>query len=70
MAHKITGVPNKIKLSDEVIGYVQYRDGSIIDTLYKNYLLENLKNISLNIKYIEKKYEAYIGSALKAKELK
>jgi citrate lyase subunit alpha/citrate CoA-transferase len=37
MAHKITGVPNKIKLSDEVIGYVQYRDGSIIDTLYKNY---------------------------------
>lgn len=37
MAHKITGVPNKIKLSEEVIGYVQYRDGSIIDTLYKNY---------------------------------
>lgn len=35
MAHKITGVPSKINLSKEIIGYVQYRDGSIIDNLYK-----------------------------------
>lgn len=35
MAHKITGVPKKIELSKEIIGYVQYRDGTIIDTLYK-----------------------------------
>lgn len=35
MAHKITGVPNKIQRSKEVIGYVEYRDGTIIDTLYK-----------------------------------
>jgi len=35
MAHKITGVPNKIQRSNEVIGYVEYRDGTIIDTLYK-----------------------------------
>ena len=35
MAHKITGVPKKIELSNEIIGYVQYRDGSIIDKLYK-----------------------------------
>ena len=35
MAHSITGVPKKIELSNEVIGYVQYRDGSIIDKLYK-----------------------------------
>lgn len=35
LAHKITGVPKKIKLSNKVIGYVQYRDGSIIDTLYQ-----------------------------------
>lgn len=35
LAHKITGVPKKIKLSDKIIGYVQYRDGSIIDKLYQ-----------------------------------
>lgn len=35
MAHSITGVPKKIELSNEIIGYVQYRDGSIIDKLYK-----------------------------------
>ncbi len=34
-AHSITGTPNKIKLSDKIIGYVQYRDGTIIDTLYE-----------------------------------
>lgn len=35
LAHKITGVPNKIQRSNEIIGYVEYRDGTIIDTLYK-----------------------------------
>lgn len=40
------------------------------DTFYKEYLLDNLKTISKNIIYIEKEYEAYIGSALKAKEVK
>ena len=35
MAHKITGVPQKIARNDKIIGYVQYRDGSIIDTLYR-----------------------------------
>ena len=35
MAHNITGVPKKIERSNKVIGYVQYRDGSIIDTLYE-----------------------------------
>lgn len=35
LSHKITGVPKKLKHSDEVIGVVQYRDGTIIDTLYK-----------------------------------
>jgi citrate lyase subunit alpha/citrate CoA-transferase len=34
-AHQITGVPRKILVSDEVIGYVEYRDGSYIDCLYK-----------------------------------
>lgn len=35
MAHKITGVPKKIENSKDIIGYVEYRDGSIIDVLYK-----------------------------------
>ncbi|MBN2541137.1 MAG: citrate lyase subunit alpha [Bacilli bacterium] len=35
IAHQITGVPRKIELSDEIIGYVEYRDGTIIDCLYK-----------------------------------
>lgn len=35
MAHRITGVPKPFKRSDKVIGYVEYRDGTIIDTLYR-----------------------------------
>ena len=35
MAHKITGVPSKIQRSKDIIGFVEYRDGTIIDTLYK-----------------------------------
>ena len=35
LSHEITGTPRKLVLSKEVIGVVQYRDGSIIDTLYK-----------------------------------
>ncbi len=34
-AHHIAGVPNHYELSHQPIGYVRYRDGSIIDTLYK-----------------------------------
>ena len=33
--YALTGVPSTIKQSDEIIGYVQYRDGSIIDVLRK-----------------------------------
>ena len=32
---EIVGEANKLKHSDEVIGYVMYRDGTIIDKLYK-----------------------------------
>ena len=35
LAHSITGTPKKLKRSDKVIGVVQYRDGTIIDSLYK-----------------------------------
>ena len=35
LAHSITGVPKTLKQSDEVVGLVQYRDGTIIDCLYK-----------------------------------
>lgn len=35
LAHKITGTPKDLTFSKDVIGVVQYRDGSIIDSLYK-----------------------------------
>ena len=35
ITHKITGVPSKVKLSDQIIGYVEYRDGTYIDCLYR-----------------------------------
>jgi len=35
LAHSITGIPAKIKHSDEIIGYVEYRDGTYIDCIYK-----------------------------------
>ena len=35
LAHKITGVPKTFELEKEVIGVVQYRDGTIIDSIYK-----------------------------------
>ncbi|MCF7924042.1 MAG: citrate lyase subunit alpha [Candidatus Izimaplasma sp.] len=31
--HNLTGVPSKIKVSDDIIGYVEYRDGTYIDVL-------------------------------------
>jgi citrate lyase subunit alpha / citrate CoA-transferase len=34
-SHKITGVPRKIGTDDQIIGYVEYRDGTIIDVLRK-----------------------------------
>lgn len=34
-SHKITGVPRKIETDDQIIGYVEYRDGTIIDVLRK-----------------------------------
>ncbi|MCK5731815.1 MAG: citrate lyase subunit alpha, partial [Tenericutes bacterium] len=36
LSHKITGVPKEIKGSKEIIGLVEYRDGSCIDCLYKS----------------------------------
>lgn len=34
-AHSITGIPNKIPRSSKRIGLVEYRDGSVIDSLYQ-----------------------------------
>jgi citrate lyase subunit alpha/citrate CoA-transferase len=36
LSHSITGTPKAIDHSDEIIGYVEYRDGSYIDCLYKS----------------------------------
>lgn len=35
MAEKLTGKPEEIKFSDEVVAVVEYRDGSIIDVINK-----------------------------------
>jgi hypothetical protein len=35
MAHEITGKPDTLKLSDTPVGVVVYRDGTVIDTIYK-----------------------------------
>lgn len=35
LAHKIAGTPNQLNHSTEVVGVVKYRDGTIIDCLYK-----------------------------------
>ena len=32
---KITGIPDEVKFSDEIVGLVEYRDGTIIDTIRK-----------------------------------
>lgn len=34
IAHNIAGVPKKLVINNRPVGYVRYRDGSIIDTLY------------------------------------
>ncbi|MDL2211966.1 citrate lyase subunit alpha [Erysipelotrichaceae bacterium OttesenSCG-928-M19] len=31
----LTGIPKQIKLSDEIVGIVEYRDGTILDYIYK-----------------------------------
>ncbi|MBU1145410.1 MAG: citrate lyase subunit alpha [Firmicutes bacterium] len=36
ITYKITGIPKAIEKSDSIIGLVEYRDGSIIDCLYKS----------------------------------
>ncbi len=35
LAHSITGVPKKIETSGNIIGYVEYRDGTYLDCLYQ-----------------------------------
>lgn len=34
-AHRITGIPAKLSFSQDVIGVVMYRDGTVIDTIYR-----------------------------------
>ena len=35
LAHSITGVPEKVKSSNQPVGVVVYRDGTVIDTVFK-----------------------------------
>jgi citrate lyase subunit alpha/citrate CoA-transferase len=33
MAEKITGTPEKVRLGENIVGIIEYRDGTIIDTV-------------------------------------
>jgi citrate lyase subunit alpha/citrate CoA-transferase len=35
LAEKITGKPNNIKLSEDIVAVVEYRDGTVIDVVKK-----------------------------------
>jgi len=35
MAHSMTGIPAKLKTDDQIVAYVEYRDGTIIDVIRK-----------------------------------
>ena len=35
LSHKITGVPKEIYHDDKIIGFIEYRDGTYIDCIYK-----------------------------------
>lgn len=35
ISHKITGVPKKIETNEQIIGYVEYRDGTYLDCIRK-----------------------------------
>lgn len=32
---KITGIPDEVAFSDDIVGLVEYRDGTIIDSIRK-----------------------------------
>ncbi len=36
LSHTITGVPRRIEKTDEIVGFVEYRDGTFIDCIYKS----------------------------------
>lgn len=35
VTHKYTGVPKKVEFGEKIVGVVEYRDGSIIDSIYQ-----------------------------------
>jgi len=39
IAYKLTGKPEPIRLSDEVVGVVEYRDGTVIDVIRRPFKL-------------------------------
>ena len=65
----IKAVFNTLNYQEEKVLFSVIGSLGNADTLYKELLLEGLINISSNIVFIPKRYEAYIGSALKAKEV-
>jgi len=32
---KVTGIPEEVRFGDEIVGLVEYRDGTIVDTIRK-----------------------------------
>ena len=35
IAEKLTGIPKKKKLGTDIVAYSEYRDGTVLDVLYK-----------------------------------
>ena len=65
----IKAVFTRLKFDSEIVEFSIIGSLGNADTLYKTMLLKGLPKISNKITFIEKKYEASIGSALKAKEV-
>ena len=65
----IKAVYNQLNFEDQKVNFSIVGSLGNADTLYKKLLMDGLKNISPNIYFVQKRCEAYIGSALKAKEV-
>ena len=65
----IKAVFNRLNFTDETVELSVIGSLGNANTLYKEMLLEGLKQISSKIVFVEKRFDADYGSALKAKEV-
>ena len=65
----INAVYKKLEFNTETVNFSIIGSLGNADTYYKKYLLSRLQFISPSLKFINKVYDANLGSALKAKDL-